>query len=125
MKNKLLLMAALLMFALPGHCILTSDQVTSEDYIQGHGHSDEMSRLIDLQKSQINGVPPEYKVKPVNRPFMQYVKNEKLKKTLIFLDPSTKEGKYTKTFFDYIDCGNDDGLFMQHNIDYTNRYDDL
>lgn len=93
-------------FVLPSFAVITPEEATSETYIQNHGHSDEMSRLIDLNNAQINGTKPAYKSK----------------------DPAwyaDKKVSFVRKIFMYFDCGLDDGKFMQNNIDYTTRYNDL
>ena len=107
MKKILSVLFILSVFVLPSSAIITPEEATSETYIQNHGHSDEVSRLIDLQKAQINGGKTEYKSK----------------------DPSWYNDclpvKFVRRVFMYFDPGLDDGNFMQNNIDYTNRWDDL
>lgn len=107
MKNLLAIIFIFFVIGLPSFAVITPEEAASEKYIQNHGHSDEMSRLIDLQNSQINGQKTNY------------VSNE----------PdwynSNKVVKFVRRTFMYFDCGLDDGKFMQNNIDYTNRWDDL
>lgn len=90
----------------PVFAVITAEELRSEDYIQNHGHSDETSRLINLQYAQINGTRPTYKG----------------------TDPSwysDKKVQVIRKVFMYIDPALDDGKFMQNNIDYTPRWDDL
>jgi len=106
MKKILSLLFIFIAFKLPSFAVITPEEATSESYIQNHGHSDEMSKLIDLQNAQINGAKSVYKGK----------------------DPaiySNKAVKYVRRAFMYFDCGLDDGKFMQNNIDYSTRWDDL
>lgn len=91
----------------PSFAFITPEEATSEVYIKNHGHSYEMSRLVDLQNAQINGTKPTYKSKDPD----WYTSN----KTVNFV---------RKTFM-YFDCGLNDNNFMQNNIDYTSRWDDL
>ncbi len=106
-KYLFILLLALISTNLPSYAFITTDESTSQEYIQNHGYSDEMSRLIDLQNAQINGAKSKYKGK----------------------DPdwytSNKTVNFVRRAFMYFDCGLDDGKFMQNNIDFTNKYDDL
>ena len=106
MKKFLSILFLLSVFNLPSLAVITPEDAMSEDYIQNHGHSDEMSRLIDLQNAQINGEKSIYKGKD----------------PALYAD---KKVNFIRRVFMYFDCGLDDGKFMQNNIDYTNRYDDL
>lgn len=106
MKKLLMSTFVLLAIMLPANAVITPQEATSETYIQNHGHSDEMSRLIDLQNAQINGAKSQYKG----------------------TDPAwyaDKKVNFVRKVFMYFDSGLDDGKFMQNNIDYTTRYDDL
>lgn len=105
MKKFLSLICVLLIFN-PSFAYLSVNETSSQKYIHRHGYSSEMSKLVDLQKSQINGVEPEYKSPEPE----------------IYLTPVSRA---LRKIFIYLDCGLDDGLFMQHNIDFTTRYDDL
>lgn len=97
----------LLAVNLPSFAAITTDELTSEKYNENHGHSDEMARLIDLQKAQINGVNT-------------HKFNSK--------DPdwytSDKRVNFIRKAFIYFDCGLDDGDFAQHNTKYTNSWKD-
>ena len=106
MKKILSLLFVFVTFGLPSLAAITPEDAISDSYIQNHGHSHEMSKLIDLQSSQINGIKSSYKSK----------------------DPAwyaDKKVSFVRQVFMYFDCGLDDGKFMQNNIDYTNRWDDL
>lgn len=107
MKNILAIIFIFFVTSLPTFAVITSDEAISEKYIQNHGHSAEMSRLIDLQDSQINGQKLNYKDKDPD----WYNSNQFV--------------KFIRRTFMYFDCGLDDGKFMQNNIDYTTRWDDL
>lgn len=91
----------------PSLAFITPEESTSEVYIKNHGHSYEMARLIDLQNAQVNGTKAKYTNK----------------------DPdwykSNKAVSFVRRTLMYFDCGLDDNNFMQNNIDYTNRWDDL
>lgn len=106
MKRILSLIFVYIAFVLPSLAFVTPDEVRSEKYVINHGHSNEMARLIDLQETQINGTKSDYESK----------------------DPlwySDKKVNFVRRIFMYFDPVLDDGKFMQHNIDYTNRWDDL
>lgn len=109
MKKFLALLIVIFTASTQSYAYITTEDTSSEEYIQNHGHSDEMSRLIDLQHAQINGTKTNY-VAPAK-----------------WHDKWTdkKSIKLVRKVFMYFDPGLDDGLFMQHNIDYANRYDDL
>lgn len=107
MKKFLSIMFIFFAISLPTFAVITTDEAVSEKYIQNHGYSDEMSRLIDLQNAQINGQRTEYNEKGPD----WYTSNKLV--------------KFVRRTFMYFDCGLDDGNFMQNKIDYTNRWDDL
>ncbi len=65
-----------------------------------------MSRLIDLQHAQINCTQPKYKD---NSP--EIYKDKKV--------------NFIRRVFMYFDCGLEDGKFMQHDIKFTTRPDNL
>lgn len=92
--------------SLPSLAVITPEEAMSETYVQGHGYSDEMSRLIDLQNAQINCIQPKYKG---SRPDIY----------------NDKKVNFVRRVFMYFDCGLDDEKFMQHDIKYTTRYDSL
>lgn len=92
--------------ALPSLAVITPDEALSDTYIQGHGYSGEMSKLIDLQNSQINSTPTKYKSN----------------------DPAwygDKKVNFIRKVFMYFDSGLDDDKFMKHDIKYTVRHDCL
>lgn len=106
MKKFLPIMFVLLAINLPSFAAITPEEAMSETYIQNHGHSDEMSKLIDLQNAQINCTKTNY----------------------ISKDPAwyaDKKVSFIRKVFMYFDPGLDDGHFMQNNIDFTNRWNDL
>lgn len=100
------IMFVFLSLALPSFAVITPEEAMSETYIQGHGYSGEMSRLIDLQHAQINCIQPKYKG---DRPEIY----------------NDKKVNFIRRVFMYFDCGLDDEKFMQHDIKYTTRYDNL
>lgn len=93
-------------FALPSFAVITPEEAMSETYIHGHGYSGEMSKLIDLQHAQINCTQPKYKA---NNPEIY----------------NDKKVNFIRRVFMYFDCGLDDEKFMQHDIKYTTRPDNL
>ena len=93
-------------FALPSFAVITPEEEMSETYIKGHGYSDEMARLIDLQNAQINCTQTKFKSKD----------------PALYAD---KKVNFVRRAFMYFDGGLDDGKFMQHNTKFTPRYDDL
>lgn len=107
MKKLLALLFVYCAVSASSYAYITTDDTVSEKYIQNHGHSDEMSRLIDLQHAQINGVKTEY-VQPAK-----------------WYNKWTDRHLVVRRIFNYFDPATDDGNFMQNNIDYTNRWDDL
>ena len=106
MKKFLLVLFICFTIVLPSFAVITPEETTSETYIQNHGHSGEMVRLIDLQNAQINGIKPDY----------------------VGSDPAwytDKKVNFIRKVFMYFDCGLDDGKFMQNDIKFTPRYNDL
>lgn len=106
MKKILSLFLIYYIAILPSVAAITPEEATSQGYLENHGHSGEMARLIDLQNAQINGDKPAYKS----------------------TDPdwySTKSVNFVRRVFMYFDCGLDDGKFMQNDIKFTPRYDNL
>jgi len=92
--------------AVPALAVITPEEAMSETYIQGHGYSDEMARLVDLQNAQINCTQTKHKG---DRPDIY----------------NDKKVNFIRQIFKYLDCGLDDEKFMQHNTKFTTRYDDL
>ncbi len=106
MKKILTVLFVFAFFGLPSVAVITPEEATSETYIQNHGHSDEMSRLIDLQNAQINGAKSVYKG----------------------TDPAwyaEKKVNFARKVFMYFDPALDDGKFGTNNIDFTTKWDDL
>ena len=110
-------MFLLAVVVLPACAAVTNEEIMSDSYIRQHGHSEEMVRLIDLQSSQINGIPSKYKSQ--NPEWYEYlgVHDRDLNEFLPI--------KFVRKAFMYFDKSLDDGMFMQNDIKYTNRYDDL
>lgn len=106
MKKLLAIVFILIVANMPASAI-TSDESVSVEYIKKRGHSDEMARLVDLQKSRINGTEPTY----IN-PDPEWYKSD-------------KRVNFVRKMFMYFDPGLDNGKFMHDNIDYTNRWDDI
>lgn len=107
MKKFIALLFLLSIVTLPCFAVLTTEETTSQNYLENHAYSKEMARIVDLQKAQINGTKTKY---VSNEP--DWYTNNKLV-------------KFVRKTFMYFDCGLDDGKFMQDNINYTNRWDDL
>ena len=106
MKKVLSIFILLFAANLNAFAAITPEQVMSEEYIYHHGHSKEMARLMDLQSAQINGQETAFVTK-----VPEYY--------------SRQPYKFVRSVFIYFDPGMDDGLFMQHDTKFTNRYDCL
>lgn len=136
MKKFLPLLFLLFLASMPASAVVTTEEVRSEAYIRAHGHSEEMAKLMDLQFSQINGAPRKFVRKSPDwyqaEPFLT------MKKTVLHFDKTPEDNilnrgnlnevqpfKFVRSLFMYTDKTLEDGKFMQNNIDYTNRYDDL
>lgn len=114
MKKFILALSIIYIVSVPAFAAITPQESKSEEYIINHGHSEEMSRLIDLQNVQINKAEPTY------------VKPKEHWRTLKYPRWCTESRvKWIRDFFIYIDPSLDDDQFMKHNIDYSNKYDDL
>lgn len=107
MKKNLTILFIFIAFSTPTWAVITPEEAASKQYIKNHGYSNEMSRLINLQDAQVNGTKTKY----VNNESEWYKNDKKI--------------NFIRKVFMYFDCGLDDGKFMQNNIDYTNRWDDL
>ena len=105
--KKLLAIVFILIVAKMPVSALTTDEAVSVNYIKKRGHSDEMARLMDLQKSYINGTEPEYRS---SEP--EWYKTD-------------KKVNFIRKVFMYFDPGLDNGKFMHDSIDYTTRWDDI
>lgn len=106
MKNFLSVLFVFAAFSLPVFAVITPEEATSVKYIQNHGYSGEMSRLIDLQNVQINGAKTRYVSK----------------EPALYSDIKVN---FIRRAFMYFDCGLDDGKFMQRDINYSTRWNDL
>lgn len=113
MKKILITLFALTIVNSPSFATLTTENSTTPEYVEGHGYSKETARLIDLQKAHINNTDVTYIEQPA-----WYT--DKLPSWA-----TEKRVSFVRRVFQYFDCGLDDGKFMQNNIDYTTRYDDL
>lgn len=114
MRKILLVLSIIGVLSSPCFASITPQESMSEKYIKKHGHSAEMSRLIDLQNSQINGVESSY------------IKTQETWQKVKYPRWCTENRiRWVRKAFQYIDPALDDEKFMQHNIDYTNKYDDL
>lgn len=107
MKKILSLFILYLVCAIPTFAVISTDDTTSDEYITNHGYSSEMARLIDLQNKQINGEPSNYKR---NEPEWWY---------------TNKPVNFIRNTFIYLDPVLDDGKFMQHDIKYSNGFNNL
>ena len=107
MKKFLSVICLYLVAALPVSAVITPDDATSQGYIENHGHSSEMARLIDLQNAQING---EKSV---------YVSKEPSWHT------SNKFFRAVRNVFIYFDPALDDGKFQQHDTRFGEGFSDL
>lgn len=136
MKKILISLLVLMSINLHGFAIVTTEDSTSVNYIKKHGHSDEMARLMDLQKAQINNTNITYKVADkwyLEHPpewYDLHLQSWYSEHLPYWIDSKTASKalsniKYIRKVFMHLDCGLDDEKFMQHNIDYTTRYDDL
>lgn len=114
MRKKLFVLIIFAAFSLPTFAVITPEEATSNQYLQNHGHSNEMSRLIDLQNAQVNNKEATYK------PSQEYWQTVNYPKWC-----TPKKISFIRKVFTYFDGGLDDGKFMRNNINYTNRWDDL
>lgn len=106
MKKILSVVFVYLAFVMPASAVITTDEAVSDPYIINSGHSDEMARLIDLQRAQINGNKSQYK----NDDPDWYASNKKV--------------NFVRKVFMYLDPNLDNEDFMQHNTKYTNSWSD-
>lgn len=106
MKKFLSILCITIVAIMPVSAAITTEESTSQQYIESHGYSTEMARLIDLQNAHVNGAEPKYKG----------------------TDPAwyaDKKVNFIRKVFMYFDPGVDDEKFGQNKIKYTTRYDDL
>lgn len=106
MKKNLLILFVLMAFSLPSFAVITPEESSSQKYIENHDGSHELSRLIELQKAQINGTKTNY----------------------VSTEPdwyNDKKVNFIRKVFMYFDCGLDSGEFMQNSTNYTTRFNDL
>lgn len=107
MKKILSVLFIIFAVQLPGLTAITPEEAISDTYLINHGHSGEMSRLINLQYSQVNGKKPTYQRKEPE------------------WYSSNKAVNFVRKTFMYFDCGLDDQKFMQHDIRYSTGTNDL
>lgn len=107
MKNFLSVFLLYMLCAIPVSAALTTEDSTSTPYLENHGYSGEMVRLINLQNKQINGDKSKYKSSDPT----WYTEDKKV--------------NLVRKIFMYFDPGLDDQQFMQHDIKYSNSYDDI
>lgn len=105
MKKIMAILFVYCVLILPSFAVITTEDTNSPDYIQNHGYSPEMSRLMDLQSAQINGTKPKFK----NTDPAWY---------------SYTPVAWVRKVFMYFDCGLDNQSFMQRQIKYGTS-DDL
>lgn len=106
MKNVLLITCAILV-ANSAFAVVTNEEIMSKDFLNNHGHSKEMTRLIHLQNDQINGHCSESTVRDRG------------------IYDESKGMKVIRNIIEYIDPGVDNGKFMRNDIDFESRYDNI
>lgn len=106
MKKILLLFLVYLIVTIPSSAAITPEEAVSQQYIENHGYSTEMARLVNLQNAQINGGQSKYKD---NAPSW-YTENRAV--------------RWIRNTFMYIDPSLDNEKFMQHDIKYSNNFYD-
>lgn len=107
MKNRFLILTliGLLGLAVPANAELTSDDITSPEYLETHGYSEALIKAAQKTKARANG--EEYATYEKDT----WAQNKPL--------------KYIRHFFMYIDPAYDDESFMEHNIKTSPTYRDL
>lgn len=106
MKKVLSILCLYIAIVAPVSAAITTEESTSQQYLESHGYSPEMARLIDLQNSHVNGSEPQYK-----GPNPDWYADKKV--------------NFVRKVFMYLDPGLDDEKFGKNTIKYTNRWDDL
>jgi len=130
MKKVLFIIFAIMVINLPAFASISVEETTSRNYTDKHGYSDEMARLIDLQKAQINSTEPTFKKyvwsgKDFRAPIWLTRKlpkgySEKLENVI-----SEKRVNYIRRIFCYFDSGLDDGDFGTNEIKFNTGFEDL
>lgn len=107
MKNRFLILTliGLLGLAMPANAELTTDDITSPEYLETHGHSEAIIQAAQKTKARANG-----------EQFATYGKHAWTQKGPI---------KYIRHLFMYLDPAYDDESFMEHNIKTSPTYRDL
>lgn len=107
--KKILLLVGLILISNAHSCLaLTNDDFTSADYLKNYNYSDEMIRIVNIQKNKANGLKPTYKY---NEPDWY---------------TSSKPVNFIRKASMYFDCGLDDHKFGEgNNINFTTRWDDI
>lgn len=106
MNKKFLIMAVLLLVAIPAIAELTVDDTVSPAYLKNSGYSDSSIWTARKTVASING---EELKPPVEKEFYNL--------------PVIKQ---VRRFFTYIDPALDENTFYNdHNVNFTTRYDDL
>ena len=107
MKKYFILLICLLGFSAQSYAVVTTQELTTNNYLKQQGYSPEMSRLVDLKKSQNAGTDMTYK----NTDPAWYETNKCV--------------KYVRKIFIYLDPGLDNGKFGTNVIKPSNSYDEL
>lgn len=63
------------MFISLGANALKSTDITKEQYLINHGHSDDMVRMVEIQKSRLEPEKPEHKKFETKSRFVKFFKN--------------------------------------------------
>ena len=107
--KKILLLAGLILIGNAHYCLaLTNDDFNSAGYMKNYNYSDEMVRMVNIQKNKANGLKPNYNR---NEPDW-YTSNKKV--------------NFIRKAFIYFDSGLDDHKFGEGDeIHFTNRWDDI
>lgn len=107
--KKILLLAGLILISNAHSCLaFTNDDATSKDYMKTYDYSDDMVRLVNIQKNKANGLKSTYKYDEPD----WYTSN--------------KPVNFIRKAFMYFDCGLDDHKFMEgDDIHFTSRWDDI
>ncbi|OGI00116.1 MAG: hypothetical protein A2Y25_07415 [Candidatus Melainabacteria bacterium GWF2_37_15] len=71
---KYLLLIGLVVMIMPAFA-LKSTEVSEEKYLLDHGHSDEIVRMMELQKSRLEGDKPEHKEFKTSNRIVKFFKN--------------------------------------------------
>jgi hypothetical protein len=104
MKNKFLILTAALTIAISAMAVdLTTDNMTSKEYLRSRGYSSTMADAVYTNKMQING---------------EYQQRSRY-------DEHPKFDKFIRNFYNYIDPSQESDSFLNHDVKMTPQYDDL